>query len=80
MFSGMNVCLFPCTGLRASMRVKVGMPAHVTGSATDAQPIHCQLVNISVSGVLLESTVPLPSEDELVNLPLAWPRGRGKTK
>lgn len=56
------------TSLRASMRVKVGMPAQVTGSTPDAQPIRCQLVNISVSGVLVESTVPLPSEDELVTL------------
>jgi len=50
------------------MRVKVGMPAQVTGSAPDAQPIQCQLVNISVSGALVESTAPLPSEDELVTL------------
>ncbi len=56
------------TSLRASMRVKVGMPAQVTGSTPDAQPIQCQLVNISVSGVLVESTTPLPSEDELVTL------------
>jgi hypothetical protein len=46
--------------LRASMRVEVGLPAQVTGSAPDAQPIHCALVNISVTGVLVESKSPLP--------------------
>jgi c-di-GMP-binding flagellar brake protein YcgR len=56
------------TSLRASMRVKVGMPGQVTGSAPDAQPIACSLVNISVSGVLVESATPLPSDDELVTL------------
>jgi c-di-GMP-binding flagellar brake protein YcgR len=56
------------TSLRASMRVKVGMPAEVTGSAPDAQAIHCSLINISVTGVLVESTTPLPADDELVTL------------
>ena len=56
------------TSLRASMRVKVGMPAQVTGSAPDAQPIRCSLVNISVTGVLVESNAPLPADDELVTL------------
>jgi c-di-GMP-binding flagellar brake protein YcgR len=56
------------TSLRASMRVKVGMPAQVTGSTPGAEAIHCQLVNISVSGALVESTVPLPSDDALVTL------------
>lgn len=56
------------TSLRASMRVKVGMPAQVTGSAPDAEPIQCSLMNISVTGVLVESTTPLPADDELVTL------------
>jgi c-di-GMP-binding flagellar brake protein YcgR len=56
------------TSLRASMRVKVNLAAQVTGSTPDAQPIACSLVNISVSGVLVESTSPLPSDDELVTL------------
>jgi c-di-GMP-binding flagellar brake protein YcgR len=56
------------TSLRASMRVKVSLPAQVTGSALDAQPIHCSLVNISVTGVLVESKTPLPADDELVTL------------
>lgn len=56
------------TGLRASMRVKVNMAAQVTGSAPDAQPIACSLVNISATGVLVESRSPLPSDDELVTL------------
>jgi c-di-GMP-binding flagellar brake protein YcgR len=56
------------TSLRASMRVKVSLAGQVTGSAPDAQPIHCSLVNISVTGVLVESKTPLPSDDELVTL------------
>lgn len=56
------------TSLRASMRVKVGIAALVTGSAQDAQPIRCSLVNISVTGVLVESGTPLPSDDDLVTL------------
>jgi c-di-GMP-binding flagellar brake protein YcgR len=56
------------TSLRASMRVKVGMPAQVTGSKPGAQPVHCSLVNISVTGVLVESATPLPEDDELVTL------------
>ena len=42
------------TSLRASMRVKVNLAAQVTGAAPDAQPIACSLVNISVTGVLVE--------------------------
>lgn len=56
------------TSLRASMRVKTDLDAQVTGSAPAAQPIHCSVVNISVSGVLVESAEPLPSDDELVTL------------
>jgi c-di-GMP-binding flagellar brake protein YcgR len=56
------------TSLRASMRVKVSIPAQVTGSVPDAQPIACSLVNISVTGVLVESASPLPADDELVTL------------
>jgi len=56
------------TSLRASMRVKTDLAAQVTGSAPGAQPIHCALVNISVTGVLVESRSPLPADDELVTL------------
>lgn len=56
------------TSLRASMRVKTDLSAQVTGSAPDAEPIPCSLVNISVTGVLVESATPLPSDDELVTL------------
>jgi c-di-GMP-binding flagellar brake protein YcgR len=56
------------TSLRASMRVKVSLAGRVTGSAPDAQPIDCSLVNISVTGVLVESKMPLPADNELVTL------------
>jgi len=56
------------TSLRASMRVKVSLPAQVTGSGPEAQPMHCSVVNISVTGVLVESPTPLPADDELVRI------------
>lgn len=65
------------TSLRASMRVKVALDGQVTGSAPDAQPIVCSLVNISVTGVLVESTAPLPSDDELVTLQFNVPSLQG---
>ena len=34
------------SSLRVSMRVKIGMPAQVTGSAPDPQPIHYSSLNI----------------------------------
>jgi hypothetical protein len=36
----------------------------------DAHPIHCSLVNISVTGVLVESKTLLPSNTEFVTLQL----------
>lgn len=65
------------TSLRASMRVKVNQTAQVTGSGPDAQPIACSLVNISVTGVLVESRSPLPSDDELVTLQFGVAAMRG---
>jgi hypothetical protein len=57
--------------------VKISLPAQVTAPAPDAHPIHCSLVNISVTGVLVESKTPLPSDEELVTLQFgvtAWRR------
>jgi c-di-GMP-binding flagellar brake protein YcgR len=56
------------TSLRSAMRVKVDLPAQVTGSRPQAVPVNCFLVNLSVSGALIESPRRLPPDDELVTL------------
>ncbi len=56
------------TSLRAAMRVKVDIPAQVTSSRPDAMPVDCLLVNLSVTGALVESPRKLPPDDEIVTL------------
>ncbi|MDB5936926.1 MAG: flagellar brake protein [Massilia sp.] len=56
------------TSLRAAMRVRVDIPAQVTGSAPRAAPINCFLVNLSVTGALIESPRKLPQDDGTVTL------------
>jgi c-di-GMP-binding flagellar brake protein YcgR len=56
------------TSLRAAMRVKVDIPACVTGSRPNAAPVNCYLVNLSVTGALIESPRRLPPDDEMVTL------------
>jgi c-di-GMP-binding flagellar brake protein YcgR len=90
-FSGINVCSFPCTvervfgrpllyvhlsfptsiqgtSQRSAMRVKVDIAAQVTGSRPRSVPVNCYLVNLSVSGALIESPRRLPPDDEMVTL------------
>lgn len=56
------------TSLRAAMRVKVDIPAQITGSRPGAAPVNCFLVNLSVAGALIESPRKLPADDEMVTL------------
>ncbi len=56
------------TSLRAAMRVKVDIPAQVTSSRPNAAAVDCFLVNLSVTGALVESPRKLPPDDEVVNL------------
>lgn len=56
------------TSLRAAMRVKVDIPAQVIGSRGGAAPERCSLINLSVTGALIESPRKLPPDDELVTL------------
>jgi c-di-GMP-binding flagellar brake protein YcgR len=56
------------TSLRAAMRVKVDVPAQVTGSRQGSAPVNCSLVNLSVTGALIESPRKLPADDEMVTL------------
>jgi c-di-GMP-binding flagellar brake protein YcgR len=59
------------TSLRAAMRVKVAIPAQLAGSRPGSEPISCTLVNLSVTGALLESSHKLPPDDEKVTLEFA---------
>ena len=56
------------TSLRAAMRVKVDIPAQLTPLRPNAAPTNVFLVNLSVSGALIESPRKLPPTDEIVNL------------
>lgn len=56
------------TSLRAAMRVKVDVPAQVTGATPGSEPINCALVNLSVAGALIESQRELPPVNEIVTL------------
>jgi c-di-GMP-binding flagellar brake protein YcgR len=56
------------TSLRSAMRVKVDIAAQVTGSRPQSVPVNCYLVNLSVSGALIESPRRLPPDDEMVTL------------
>jgi c-di-GMP-binding flagellar brake protein YcgR len=56
------------TSLRAAMRVKVDIPAQVIGSRPNAAPANCFLVNLSVTGALIESARRLPQDNGLVTL------------
>lgn len=56
------------TSLRAAMRVKVNMPALVTGRSAGAAQVACTMMNVSVTGALVESPRPLPADNEVVTL------------
>jgi c-di-GMP-binding flagellar brake protein YcgR len=54
------------TSLRAAMRVKVDIPAQLT--IADAHAINVFIVNLSVSGALIEAPRKLPQDDAVVGL------------
>ncbi len=56
------------TSLRAAMRVKVDIPAQISGSRAYSAAINVFLVNLSVSGALIESPRKLSPDDDMVNL------------
>jgi c-di-GMP-binding flagellar brake protein YcgR len=56
------------TSLRAAMRVKVDIPAQITGSRQGAVASNVFLVNLSVTGALIESPRKLPPSEEEVTL------------
>ena len=55
------------TSLRTAMRVKVDLPARLGGEAHDAGQ-ECTIVNLSVSGALIESKSRLPQDEEALTL------------
>jgi c-di-GMP-binding flagellar brake protein YcgR len=56
------------TSLRTAMRVKVDLPAHLTGSGTHGKPMACSIVNLSVSGALVTSSSRLPGDEQQIAL------------
>lgn len=55
------------TSLRTAMRVKVDLPARLGGEDHSGQQ-DCTIVNLSVSGALIESPSRLPQDDEALTL------------
>ena len=56
------------TSLRTAMRVKVDLPALISGSGTHGQPLACTILNLSVSGALVVSPNRLPADEEQITL------------
>ena len=56
------------TSLRTAMRVKVDLPALISGSGTHGQPLACTILNLSVSGALVVSPNRLPADEERITL------------
>ncbi|KQQ87285.1 flagellar brake protein [Massilia sp. Leaf139] len=56
------------TSLRTAMRVKVDLPAALSGSGTHGQPLACTILNLSVSGALVVSPNRLPADEEQIGL------------
>ena len=56
------------TSLRTAMRVKVDLPALISGSGTHGQPLACTILNLSVSGALVVSPSRLPADEEQITL------------
>jgi c-di-GMP-binding flagellar brake protein YcgR len=56
------------TSLRGAMRVKADIAAEVTDSRPGSAALACTLINLSVTGALIESKHKLPPDDEVVTL------------
>lgn len=57
------------TSLRTAMRVKVDLPAALSGS--HSKPLACTILNLSVSGALVISPNRLPADEEQITLQFA---------
>ena len=56
------------TSLRTAMRVKVDLPAHLSGSGTHGRPLPCTILNLSVSGALVVSPSRIPVDEAQIAL------------
>jgi c-di-GMP-binding flagellar brake protein YcgR len=56
------------TSLRAAMRVKADIAAKITGARAGSVAVACTLVNLSVTGALVESRQKLAQDNEVVTL------------
>ena len=56
------------TSLRGAMRVKADIAAQVTGTGPGSATLACTLVNLSVTGALIESSHKLAQDGEVVTL------------
>jgi c-di-GMP-binding flagellar brake protein YcgR len=59
------------TSLRTAMRVKVDLPAALSGSGSHGKPLACTILNLSVSGALVVSPNRLPADEERITLQFA---------
>jgi c-di-GMP-binding flagellar brake protein YcgR len=50
------------------MRVKVDLPAAISGSGTHGRPLACTILNLSVSGALVVSPSRLPADEAQIVL------------
>lgn len=58
------------TSLRGAMRVRADLPVRVAGTKV-AAPMDCQLANVSVTGARIDSSQPLPPNEDIVDLRFA---------
>lgn len=70
------------TSLRGAMRVRAGIPIRVAGLKHGAAPMECLLANVSVTGARIDSSQPLPPEEDIVDLQFALvvPPGNQETQ
>ena len=59
------------TSLRGAMRVRADLPIRVAGLKHGAAPMDCLLANVSVTGARIDSSQPLPPEEDIVDLQFA---------
>ena len=64
------------------MRVRADLPVRVAGVKDGATPIDCQLANVSVTGARIDSSQPLPPDEDIVDLRFALvvPPDNGETQ
>ena len=61
------------TSLRGAMRVKSDIAVQVTGIKEGATPMDCRLANVSVTGARIDSPLPLPPGNDIVELQFTLP-------